>query len=122
MKKQVIKREITTKHTRNRIKRKPLLENEINNIPKQIAKKMDGNRRWAKQKKLDLRLGHKKGAETLENIVKEDKKKHQTIENSEEKNNKKNNRKEKNIISKPTPVITEIIDNNNVEETIENHE
>lgn len=84
MKKQVIKREITTKHTRTRIKRKPLLEKE--------------------------------------NIVKEDKKKYQTIENSEEKNNKKNNRKEKNVISKPTPVIAEIIDNNNVEETIENHE
>ena len=31
---------------------------------------MDGNRRWAKQKKLDPKFGHKKGAETLENIVK----------------------------------------------------
>jgi len=30
---------------------------------------MDGNRRWAKQRNLDPRLGHKKGAETLENIV-----------------------------------------------------
>ena len=84
MKKQVIKREITTKHTRTRIQRKPLLEKE--------------------------------------NIVKEDKKKLQTIENSEEKINKKNSRKEKNVVSKPTPVVEEIIDNNNIEEIIENHE
>lgn len=42
---------------------------EINNVPNHIAIIMDGNRRWAKQKKLDVRLGHKKGAETLENIV-----------------------------------------------------
>ena len=40
------------------------------NIPVHIAIIMDGNRRWAKQRKLDPRLGHKKGAETLENIVK----------------------------------------------------
>ena len=31
---------------------------------------MDGNRRWARNNNLDVRLGHKKGAETLENIVK----------------------------------------------------
>ena len=43
---------------------------EINNLPKHIAIIMDGNRRWAKQRKLDAKLGHKKGAETLENIVK----------------------------------------------------
>ena len=43
---------------------------EINNLPKHIAIIMDGNRRWAKQRNLDPRLGHKKGAETLENIVK----------------------------------------------------
>lgn len=43
---------------------------EINNVPNHIAIIMDGNRRWAKQRKLDVRLGHKKGAETLENIVK----------------------------------------------------
>ena len=41
-----------------------------NNLPTHIAIIMDGNRRWAKQRKLDVRLGHKKGAETLENIVK----------------------------------------------------
>ena len=43
---------------------------EIINLPQHIAIIMDGNRRWAKQRKLDPRLGHKKGAETLENIVK----------------------------------------------------
>ena len=43
---------------------------KIKNVPKHIAIIMDGNRRWAKQRKLDARLGHKKGAETLENIVK----------------------------------------------------
>lgn len=42
---------------------------ELNNMPKHIAIIMDGNRRWAKQRNLDTRLGHKKGAETLENIV-----------------------------------------------------
>ena len=40
------------------------------NLPKHIAIIMDGNRRWAKEKKIDVKLGHKKGAETLENIVK----------------------------------------------------
>lgn len=88
MKKQVIKREITTKHTRYRIKRKTRTINKP--------------------------------------IVEEDnKKKVETVEKKdffEEKNNKKNNRKEKNVISQPTPVIAEIIENNNVEETIENHE
>ena len=43
---------------------------KLKNIPQHIAIIMDGNRRWAKQKNLDIRLGHKKGAETLENIVK----------------------------------------------------
>ena len=31
---------------------------------------MDGNRRWAKEKGIDARLGHKQGAETLEKIAK----------------------------------------------------
>ena len=43
---------------------------EQTNLPEHIAIIKDGNRRWAKQRKLDARLGHKKGAETLENIVK----------------------------------------------------
>ena len=36
---------------------------------KHIAIIMDGNRRWAKEKGLDPKLGHKEGAKTLENIV-----------------------------------------------------
>ena len=43
---------------------------EERNLPKHIAIIMDGNRRWAKQRSLDPRLGHKKGAEVLENMVK----------------------------------------------------
>lgn len=39
-------------------------------IPKHIALILDGNRRWAKAHKLPIKLGHKKGAETLEKIVK----------------------------------------------------
>lgn len=47
---------------------------EIENIdkelmPKHIAIIMDGNRRWAKEKGLDPKLGHKAGAETLEKIA-----------------------------------------------------
>ena len=44
--------------------------NEETNLPEHIAIIMDGNRRWAKQRKLDVRLGHKKGAETIEMIAK----------------------------------------------------
>ncbi len=39
-------------------------------MPKHIAIIMDGNRRWAKERGLDTRLGHKQGAETLEKIAK----------------------------------------------------
>ena len=35
------------------------------NLPKHIAIIMDGNRRWAKERGLETRLGHKEGAETL---------------------------------------------------------
>jgi len=38
-------------------------------IPKHIAIIMDGNRRWAKQRNLPVKLGHKQGAETLKKIV-----------------------------------------------------
>jgi undecaprenyl diphosphate synthase len=41
------------------------------NIPKHIAIIMDGNRRWAKEKKLPSSIGHTKGANTLTNIVKQ---------------------------------------------------
>lgn len=39
-------------------------------LPKHIAIIMDGNRRWAKERSLEAKLGHKQGADTLENIVK----------------------------------------------------
>lgn len=42
-------------------------KNEI--MPKHIAIIMDGNRRWAKNKMLPVKLGHKQGAETLKKIV-----------------------------------------------------
>lgn len=42
---------------------------DIENLPKHIAIIMDGNRRWAKQKNLPVKLGHKQGAETLKKIV-----------------------------------------------------
>ena len=38
-------------------------------MPKHIAIIMDGNRRWAKERGLDPKLGHKEGAETLEKIA-----------------------------------------------------
>ena len=38
-------------------------------MPLHIAIIMDGNRRWAKEKGLDTKLGHKAGAETLEKIA-----------------------------------------------------
>lgn len=46
-----------------------LKKEEIINLPKHIAIIMDGNRRWAKEKGLDFKQGHKQGAKTLENIV-----------------------------------------------------
>ncbi len=42
---------------------------EQENMPKHIAIIMDGNRRWARQRGLDIKLGHKEGAKTLEKIV-----------------------------------------------------
>ena len=38
-------------------------------MPKHIAIIMDGNRRWARKRGLDPKLGHKAGAKTLEKIV-----------------------------------------------------
>ena len=38
-------------------------------MPRHIAIIMDGNRRWARQKGLDIKQGHKEGAKTLEKIV-----------------------------------------------------
>ena len=39
-------------------------------LPKHIAIIMDGNRRWAREKGLEIKLGHKAGAENLEKIAK----------------------------------------------------
>ena len=38
-------------------------------LPKHIAIIMDGNRRWARQRNLPVKLGHKEGAETLKKAV-----------------------------------------------------
>ena len=38
-------------------------------LPKHIAIIMDGNRRWARERGLNVSDGHKRGAETLENIA-----------------------------------------------------
>jgi len=38
-------------------------------IPKHLAIMMDGNRRWAKEKKLPISVGHKKGADNLKTIT-----------------------------------------------------
>ena len=43
---------------------------EITNIPQHIAIIMDGNRRWAKVKKVPTSEGHKAGADNLEKIAK----------------------------------------------------
>ena len=42
---------------------------EKENMPRHIAIIMDGNRRWAREKGLDIKQGHKEGAKTLEKIV-----------------------------------------------------
>ena len=48
---------------------KNIINNEtINKKPQHIAVIMDGNRRWAKQKKIPINFGHKKGADNVENI------------------------------------------------------
>lgn len=46
------------------------MELEKENFPKHIAIIMDGNRRWAKEKGLETKLGHKEGAENLKRIAK----------------------------------------------------
>lgn len=45
------------------------MENNTKVLPSHIAIIMDGNRRWAKAHNLNVSEGHKKGAETLENIT-----------------------------------------------------
>ena len=43
---------------------------DSNNLPNHIAMIMDGNRRWASQRGLKTRDGHKAGADNLENMAK----------------------------------------------------
>ncbi|WP_294156390.1 isoprenyl transferase [uncultured Clostridium sp.] len=47
------------------------IELDMNNIPNHIAIIMDGNGRWAKEKKLPRSMGHKAGVETIRRILKE---------------------------------------------------
>ena len=47
-----------------------LSKNLKNNLPDHVAFIMDGNRRWAKKKKLKPFEGHKKGSEVVKSIVK----------------------------------------------------
>ena len=42
---------------------------ENTNVPNHIAIIMDGNRRWAKERMLPIKVGHKEGANTIEKIV-----------------------------------------------------
>ena len=42
---------------------------DMQNLPTHIAIIMDGNRRWARNKNMDAKLGHREGAKTLEKIV-----------------------------------------------------
>ena len=42
---------------------------EENSIPNHIAIIMDGNRRWAKERNIETKLGHKEGAENLKRIA-----------------------------------------------------
>ena len=53
----------------NKIKALPLQK-----IPLHVAIIMDGNRRWAKEKKLPVFYGHKKGVDTVKKIVEASKK------------------------------------------------
>ena len=46
-------------------------ELDMNNIPNHIAIIMDGNGRWAKERKLPRSMGHKAGVETIRRILKE---------------------------------------------------
>ncbi|GFI60868.1 ditrans,polycis-undecaprenyl-diphosphate synthase ((2E,6E)-farnesyl-diphosphate specific) [Clostridiales bacterium] len=45
-------------------------EIDMENLPSHIAIIMDGNGRWAKKRMLPRRLGHKAGADTLEDLTK----------------------------------------------------
>lgn len=46
-------------------------ELDLHNIPKHVAIIMDGNGRWAKQRKLPRIKGHYQGMQTVKKITKE---------------------------------------------------
>lgn len=45
-------------------------EDQKSNIPKHVGIILDGNRRWAKERKLPVMKGHEKGVETLKKVAK----------------------------------------------------
>lgn len=45
------------------------MKQELNKLPKHVAMIMDGNGRWAKKRGLPRNLGHRKGANTLQELV-----------------------------------------------------
>lgn len=47
----------------------PIIESGTGALPRHVAIIMDGNGRWAKKRHLPRALGHKKGVETVRNIV-----------------------------------------------------
>ncbi|GIM27812.1 isoprenyl transferase [Clostridium polyendosporum] len=55
----------------NKVKSSIDVSLDYNKIPKHIAIIMDGNGRWAKQRKLPRTMGHKAGIETIRKVIKE---------------------------------------------------
>ena len=45
------------------------IRDEELNVPRHVAIIMDGNGRWAKKRNLPRKYGHKKGANTVEQII-----------------------------------------------------
>ena len=45
------------------------MENKTNNLPTHIAIIPDGNRRWAREHKLDAWLGHREGTKSLDELA-----------------------------------------------------
>ena len=58
------------KTNKNKINKEEIVLDK-ENIPKHIAIIMDGNGRWAKQRKLPRTMGHKAGVETIRRVIKE---------------------------------------------------
>ena len=44
-------------------------QDKMKNLPRHVAIIMDGNGRWAKQHSIEIALGHRRGVETLREIV-----------------------------------------------------